>query len=80
LPPVRAARVLLRSAAEIEPQLFLEYLYASSSLKDPLAAGIVEDIAVEEMGHLLTVNNLLVAMDGNPYFGRGRDVSHDTNE
>lgn len=74
LGPVRAARVMLRSAAEVEHQLFLQYLYASSSLKDPLAARIVADIAVEEMGHLLTVNNLLIALDGDPYFGRGPDV------
>jgi hypothetical protein len=64
---------MLRSAAEVEHQLFLQYLYAASSLKDPLAAGIVADIAVEEMGHLLTVNNLLIALDGDPYFGRGLD-------
>jgi hypothetical protein len=73
LPPVRAVRVMLRSAAEVEHQLFLQYLYAASSLGDPLAAGIVADIAVEEMGHLLTVNNLLIALDGDPYFGRGPD-------
>jgi Ferritin-like len=73
LPPVRAVRVMLRSAAEVEHQLFLQYLYAASSLRDPLAAGIVADIAVEEMGHLLTVNNLLIALDGDPYFGRGPD-------
>jgi len=74
LPPPRAVRVMLRSAAEIEHQLFLQYLYASCSLKDSRAARIVGDIAVEEMGHLLTVNNLLVAMDGDPYFGRGPDT------
>ena len=73
LPPERAVRVMLRSAAEVEHQLFLEYLYAASSLNDPLAAGIVADIAVEEMGHLLTVNNLLIALNGDPYFGRGPD-------
>jgi hypothetical protein len=73
LPTVRAVRVMLRSAAEVEHQLFIQYLYAASSLRDPLAAGIVADIAVEEMGHLLTVNNLLIALDGDPYFGRGPD-------
>jgi hypothetical protein len=31
LPASRAVRVMLRNAAEIEHQLFLEYLYANSS-------------------------------------------------
>jgi hypothetical protein len=71
LEPTEAAAIMLRAAAEIEHELMLEYLFAASSLHDADAAGVVTDIAVEEMGHLLTVNNLMLALGHRPYFGRG---------
>jgi glucose/arabinose dehydrogenase len=72
--PVEEARALLQAAAAIEHMLLVEYLYAlysldkfspGSALADPLKA-----IAVEEMGHFITVQNLLMAIGGEPYFAR----------
>jgi hypothetical protein len=75
---------LLTEAAEIEHNLLCSYLYAAFSLKrgerDGLSAveaeavgrwrGTVVDVAIEEMGHLALVNNLLVALGGAPHFDR----------
>ena len=75
---------LLAEAAEIEHTLMCSYLYAAFSLKrrgDPGlgdgAADAVErwraaimDVAVQEMGHLVIVANLTVALGGRPHFGR----------
>src|SRR2546430_13873440 len=44
---------LLRSAAEIEHGLMLQYLYATYSTKVLLIAGVLRMIAIEEMGHFL---------------------------
>ncbi|MET4448508.1 hypothetical protein ABIB75_006818 [Bradyrhizobium sp. GM2.2] len=63
---------LLNEAAEIEQGLMLQYLYAAYSLKVLIAAGAVRLIAIEEMGHFVTVQNLLVACGAAPSFGRGR--------
>jgi hypothetical protein len=75
---------LLAEAAEIEHTLMCSYLYAAFSLKragdpgvsaaqaDLLARwrGTIMDVAVEEMGHLVMVANLTVAVGGRPHFGR----------
>jgi hypothetical protein len=50
------ARVMRRADAEIEHQLLIEYLFAASSVADSKAGSSVADIAVEEMGHLLTID------------------------
>ncbi|MEY9401888.1 hypothetical protein ABIF79_008263 [Bradyrhizobium japonicum] len=63
---------LLKEAADIEQGLMLQYLYAAYSLKVLVAAGAVRLIAVEEMGHFVTVQNLLAACGSAPSFGRGR--------
>ncbi|MET4608189.1 hypothetical protein ABIB90_007695 [Bradyrhizobium sp. JR4.1] len=63
---------LLNEAAEIEQGLMLQYLYAAYSLKVLIAAGAVRLIAIEEMGHFVTVQNLLAACGSAPSFGRGR--------
>jgi hypothetical protein len=74
----------LHEAAELEHGLLLQYLYAAFSLKQTarehvtdaeFAAlrtwkGILLAIAVEEMGHLGTVCNLLAAIGAPPHFGR----------
>ena len=72
--PKAEATELLQAAAEVEQALLVEYLYAAYSI-DPAApaAGlrdIVVPIAVEEMGHLITVQNLLRALSEDPYFNR----------
>jgi hypothetical protein len=70
---------LLQCAAEVEHQFIVQYLYAAYSL-DPEIAGApfeAEDwrntlvqIAREEMGHLLTVQNLLLCIGAQPYLER----------
>jgi rubrerythrin len=72
--PAEEARFLLQAAAEVEHALLVQYLYAAYSL-DPAGdiAGwrdVIAQIAKEEMGHLLTVQNLLLAIGGTPYFDR----------
>jgi Ferritin-like len=75
---------LLQTAAEIEHSLLIEYLYAAYSLKPGLAipgapsAGLTTDdwkdailnIAKEEMGHLLSVQNVLRYVGGPLHFDR----------
>ena len=73
----------LAEAAELEHMLCCSYLYAAFSLKG-VGEGLSETqlaavsewkkqirkIAVQEMGHLAVVNNLLVAIGGAPHFQR----------
>src|ERR1700710_876438 len=75
---------LLAEAAEIEHTLMCSYLYAAFSLKRAGEPGVSEEqgealkrrreaiinVAVEEMGHLVIVANLAVAVGGRPHFGR----------
>ena len=75
---------LLAEASEIEHTLMCSYLYAAFSLKRADDAGVsqglgetlerwrkaIMDVAVEEMGHLVMVANLTVAVGGRPHFGR----------
>ncbi|HUQ25692.1 MAG TPA: ferritin-like protein [Burkholderiales bacterium] len=75
---------LLAEAAELEHNLLCCYLYAAFSLKRRGDAGLSDSestaveqwrkaivgVAVQEMGHLASVNNLLVAIGGDPHFGR----------
>ena len=77
--PGDKAKLLLESAAEIEHALMVQYLYACFSLhtdgagQTPEQAGVISDwaeaiinTAKEEMGHLLTVQNLLLALGFAP--------------
>jgi hypothetical protein len=75
----RAARTALRLGAETEHGLMVEYLYGALSLRDPESAAVVIGIAIEEMGHLLTVQNLLLAIGDEPYLGRQDEDLHDTD-
>ena len=75
---------LLAEAAEIEHTLMCSYLYAAFSLKRGGDAGLSSDesdavtrwrktimeVAVQEMGHLVLVANLTVALGGRPHFAR----------
>ena len=73
--PIDKARFLLHTAAEVEHALLVQYLYAAYSLKAPNDPTLTEPqhqqalsrwkpliqfIAQEEMGHLMTVQNLLL--------------------
>jgi hypothetical protein len=73
----------LTEAAELEHNILCSYLYAAFSLKlsdaslsEAEAAAVhrwhrlIIGVAVEEMGHLAIVNNLLVAIGGAPHFDR----------
>ncbi|MHB8283465.1 MAG: ferritin-like domain-containing protein [Caulobacteraceae bacterium] len=75
---------LLAEAAEIEHTLMCSYLYAAFSLKRAGEAGLslvqgeaverwrstILGVAVEEMGHLVIVANLTVAVGGRPHLAR----------
>lgn len=75
---------LLTEAAEIEHNLLCSYLYAVFSLKREGDEGltpeqgqaverwrkVVLSIALEEMAHLASVNNMLLAVGGAPHFDR----------
>ena len=70
---------LLREAAEIEHSLLVQYLYGAFSLKpayeavagrgDPNARDLL-GVAIQEMQHLRTVNQLLVALGAAPHLDR----------
>jgi hypothetical protein len=64
--PLNEARTLLKAAAEVEHSLMVEYLYAAWSLLPDPGAKTIVDIAVQEMCHFLTVQNLLLAVGGEP--------------
>lgn len=75
---------VLTEAAQIEHNLLCSYLYAAFSLKRAGEPGLsaaqatavegwrktIVTVALEEMAHLATVNNLLVAVGGAPHFDR----------
>jgi len=78
--PLEDATFWLTAAAEIEHVLMVQYLFAAYSL-NPASAGLqakeVEDIkqailqiAREEMGHLITVQNLLLLVGAPLQLGR----------
>ncbi len=72
--------MLLHTAAELEHSLMVQYLYAAYSLDDkspgPHRAKVAQwratilGVAKEEMGHLLTVQNLICLMGGPISFER----------
>ena len=75
---------LLTEAAEIEHGLMCTYLYAGWSLKQAAAEGVtpaqleaidrwrkeIRSVAMEEMAHLASVNNLLMSIGSPPHFRR----------
>jgi hypothetical protein len=76
--PLGKAATLLRVAAQIEHTLMVQYLYAANSF-GPVQRDIA-DVAIEEMSHLMTVQNLLRCIGEKPYLHRqddGADVSED---
>jgi hypothetical protein len=79
--PHDEAVFLLHVAAEVEHALMVQYLYAAFSLGGPEVPAdraetvegwkrIILDIAKEEMGHLITVENLLRLIGGPASFER----------
>lgn len=76
LEPRDEAVFLLTAAAEIEHALMVQYLYAGYSLRVSIGPNVkllqdlVLQIAREEMGHLITVQNLLQLLGGPFNFNR----------
>src|SRR5438105_7226220 len=75
------AIMLLHAAAEIEHSLMVQYLFAAYSMGGRQVPKRLEDkvrkwqqmilgIAKEEMGHLMTVQNVLIAMGAPIHFDR----------
>jgi hypothetical protein len=75
-----AALALLGVAAEVEHALMVQYIYAALSLSaDPAPDGVayreqVLRVAVQEMGHLATVQNLLLLLGGRDAVHFQRDT------
>ena len=75
--PAEEAMVLLEAAAEIEQQLMVQYLYSYFSLR-PEAPPLwkkLKTVFKEEMGHLLTVQNLLLLAKNTPHLARMSGVA-----
>lgn len=74
---------LLKLAAEIEHALMVQYLYAALSVPptgpNTKAWTTLMTIAEQEMGHLISVQNLLLAIGGSAAFHFGRDRIRVTN-
>ena len=81
--PLDKARILLESAAEIEHALLVQYLYAEFSLKQPDELsdpaqkqavdswiGTLHGVSRQEMGHLMTAQNLLLSIGMPPNLER----------
>lgn len=78
--PAEDAIGLLQIAAEVEHALLVQYLYANASVVRSTGgmsvSGTIRTIAVEEMGHLIAVQNLLLAIGGRDAHHFGRDVGN----
>ena len=68
--PLEEAQILLSAGAEIEHALLVEYLYASWSLGNDPAGSQIFAIAIQEMCHLITVQNLLLFTGAQPFMDR----------
>jgi hypothetical protein len=75
IPPKEELLTLLRVATEVEHALLVQYLYAAASVSSGPVGEIIRDIALQEMGHFITVENLLLAVGGPSVFHIGRDVA-----
>ncbi len=76
--PIEDLRGLLETAVEVEHALMVQYLYALYSVRsmpelEPVQESL-QTIAVQEMGHLMTVENLVLLVGGRPYISR-QDLS-----
>jgi Ferritin-like len=77
---------LLKLAAEVEHALMVQYLYAATSIPDQPEPDSVNyheklmDVVVQEMGHLATIQNLLLLLGGRKAFYMQRDVMREASE
>jgi hypothetical protein len=75
---------LLKIASEVEQALMVQYLYAATSILNSEGEGLDNQsklvrIAVQEMGHLATVQNLLLLVGGPSAFHVQRDEVRKTS-
>jgi hypothetical protein len=83
--PEEEAVTLLRIAAEVEGSLLVQYLFSAGSLLQGVSVDVpdfdhpvlsddwydlMRNIAKQEMGHLITVQNLLLSLDARPHVDR----------
>ncbi|WP_321477575.1 ferritin-like domain-containing protein [uncultured Paludibaculum sp.] len=68
--PADECRYLLQAAAEIEQSLMVQYLFAGNSMAPGMWRNTITGIAVEEMGHLITVQNLIISLGGQTHMDR----------
>lgn len=68
--PLEEVQILLAAGAEIEHALLVEYLYAFWSLANTAASDAVRVVAIQEMCHLITVQNLLLFTGALPFLER----------
>jgi hypothetical protein len=66
--PLDKAVTLLRVAAQVEHALMVQYLYAGYSFAPTQRE--IANVAIEEMSHLMTVQNLLRFLGAEPYLHR----------
>src|SRR4051812_28771700 len=68
--PKEELSVLLEVSAEVEHALLLQYLFAAYSIDPDVSQESTDtqrrilDIAIQEMAHFITVQNLILAIDG----------------
>jgi hypothetical protein len=75
--PLEKAVSLLRAASQIEHALMVQYLYAGYSFQPTQRE--LANVAIEEMSHLMTVQNLLRLLGEAPYLYR-QDYGPPMNE
>lgn len=68
--PLDELKGLAQFAVTVEHGLMVQYLYAAYAAKNEAVRGILRSIAIEEMGHFLTVLNLLISLDAPVHLGR----------
>jgi len=66
--PLEKAVRLLQAAAEVEHALMVQYLYSGYGFSSPQRD--ILDVAIEEMSHLMTVQNLLLLIGSRPHLAR----------
>jgi rubrerythrin len=77
---------LLKLAAEVEHALLVQYLYTATSIPDEPGPDLVNyheklmDVAIQEMGHLATVQNLLLLLGGRDAIYMQRDIRREASE
>lgn len=78
--PKEEAIYLLKVAAEVEHTLMIQYLYAAYSIKgDSDLKKTIINIAIQEMGHFLAVQNLLLSIGGIENIHLGKDEYRPTS-